>query len=94
MDLSDDALEQISEADRIIVDPPFPVDTAMWSEAGQLDWWVKERRPRLEWFGEFAVLMASSGGSKLVIYVPPRASDRSGRGQTVALTRFSAGTGR
>jgi hypothetical protein len=32
MDLSDDALEQISEADRIVVDPPFPVDTAMWSE--------------------------------------------------------------
>jgi hypothetical protein len=51
MDLSDDDLEQISEADRIVVDPPIPVDTATWSEAGQLAWWVKERRPRLEWFG-------------------------------------------
>jgi len=24
---------------------------ATWSSGGQLDWWVKERRPRLEWFG-------------------------------------------
>jgi hypothetical protein len=37
-----------SEADRRAIDPPVPVETATWSKAGQLDWWVKER---LEWFG-------------------------------------------
>jgi hypothetical protein len=42
---------QYTEADRRAVDPPIPVDTATWAHAGQLDWWVKERRPRLEWFG-------------------------------------------
>jgi hypothetical protein len=48
MDLSKDDLEQIAEADRRAVDPPIQVDTATWSKAGQLDWWVKERR---EWWG-------------------------------------------
>lgn len=37
-----------SEADRRVVDPPVPVETATWSPAGQLGWWVKERQ---EWFG-------------------------------------------
>jgi hypothetical protein len=48
MDLSDDDLEKIAEADRREVDPPVPVDAATWSTAGQLDWWVKERQ---EWWG-------------------------------------------
>jgi hypothetical protein len=48
MDLSDDDLEQIAEADRRAVDPPVPVDIATWSKAGQLDWWVKERQ---RWLG-------------------------------------------
>src|SRR4029450_6999747 len=43
MDLSKDDLGQIAEADRRAVDPPIPVDTATWSKAGQLDWWVEER---------------------------------------------------
>jgi hypothetical protein len=51
MDLSDPDLERIPEADRREVDPPIQVETATWTHAGQLDWWVKERRPRLEWFG-------------------------------------------
>jgi hypothetical protein len=38
---------QYSETDRRVVDPPIQVETAMWSKAGQLDWWVKERR---EWW--------------------------------------------
>jgi hypothetical protein len=42
---------QYGEADRREVDPPVPVQVASWSKAGQLDWWVKERRPRLKWFG-------------------------------------------
>jgi hypothetical protein len=42
---------QYGEADRREVDPPIQVEMATWSKAGQLDWWVKERRPRLEWFG-------------------------------------------
>ena len=48
MDLSDDELEQRAAADRREVDPPIQVETAMWSRACQLDWWVKDRQ---EWFG-------------------------------------------
>jgi hypothetical protein len=48
MDLTDDELKQFAEVDRREVDPPILVDTATWSNAGQLDWWVKERR---EWWG-------------------------------------------
>jgi hypothetical protein len=48
MELSDDELEQHAAADRREVDPPIQVEVATWSKAGQLDWWVKERR---EWLG-------------------------------------------
>jgi len=46
MDLSDGEVQQRAEADRREVDPPIQVEAAAWSKAGQLDWWVKERR---EW---------------------------------------------
>jgi hypothetical protein len=39
---------QYGEADRREEDPPVEVQVATWSAAGQLDWWVRERR---EWFG-------------------------------------------
>ena len=39
---------QRDQADRIEVKPPIEVQSATWSAAGQLDWWVKERR---EWSG-------------------------------------------
>ena len=48
MDLSDDEVRQRAEVDRREVDPPIQVETATWSKAGQLDWWVKERQ---EWLG-------------------------------------------
>jgi hypothetical protein len=48
MDLSDKDVQQFAEADHRAVDPPIPVDLASWSNAGQLDWWVKERRA---WWG-------------------------------------------
>jgi hypothetical protein len=48
MDLSDEAVQQLAKADRGEVDPPIQVETATWSKAGQLDWWVKERQ---EWWG-------------------------------------------
>jgi hypothetical protein len=48
MDLSDDDLERIAEADRREVDPPIQVDAAAWSAGGTLDWWVKERQ---QWMG-------------------------------------------
>jgi hypothetical protein len=51
MDLSDAEVQQLAEVDRREVDPPIQVEMATWSPAGWLDWWVKERRPRLEWFG-------------------------------------------
>jgi hypothetical protein len=37
-----------AEADRREANPPIEVKSATWSAAGQLDWWVRERR---EWFG-------------------------------------------
>ena len=37
---------QYSEADRREVDPPIEVEMTSWSKAGQLDYWVRERR---EW---------------------------------------------
>ena len=51
MDLSNDDLERRAAADRRKVDPPVQAETATWSRAGQLDWWVLERRPRVEWWG-------------------------------------------
>ena len=39
---------QYGEADRRVVDPHIEVDMATWSEAGRLDWWVKERQ---QWLG-------------------------------------------
>jgi hypothetical protein len=46
--LSDADLERIPEPDRRVVDTPVPVDVATWSQAGTLDWWVKERQ---QWLG-------------------------------------------
>jgi hypothetical protein len=48
MELGKDDLAQIAAADRREVNPPIQVEMATWSKAGQLDWWVKERR---EWWG-------------------------------------------
>jgi hypothetical protein len=48
MDLSADDVQQLPEADRRKVDPPIQVETATWSTAGRLDWWVKDRQ---EWWG-------------------------------------------
>jgi hypothetical protein len=48
MDLSDTEVQRRAEADRRAVDPPIRVETATWSKAGQLDWWVKERQ---QWLG-------------------------------------------
>jgi hypothetical protein len=66
MDLSDDDLEQIAGADRREVDPPIQVETARWSRAGQLDWWVKERR---EWWAGYAVQTAVNTGLEPLIFV-------------------------
>ena len=58
MDLSNgDLAQQRAEADRREVDPPIQVQTAEWSKAGQLDWWVKERREG--WDVERAANLAS-----------------------------------
>jgi hypothetical protein len=64
MDLSND-VQQRAEADRRELDPPIHVD-GTWSRAGQLDWWVKERRN-----GGLAYAMqtAIDGGSALMIFV-------------------------
>ena len=48
MELNDGDVQQFAAADRREVDPPIQVETATWSTAGQLDWWVKERQ---QWWG-------------------------------------------
>jgi hypothetical protein len=35
---------QYGEADRRELDPPLEVGVAIWSVAGTLDWWVRDRR--------------------------------------------------
>jgi hypothetical protein len=72
---SDDDVQQRAESDRREVDPPIQVETATWSKAGQLDWWVKGRQ---EWWGGCAGKTVVNGGFQLLIFVPPRASDRQG----------------
>jgi hypothetical protein len=66
MDLNERDLQQIAEADRREVDPPIQVETATWSHAGQLGWWVKDGR---NGGVGYAVQTASSAGSKLLIFV-------------------------
>jgi hypothetical protein len=48
MDLSDEGVQQLGDADRREVNPPIQVEAATWSTAGRLDWWVKERQ---QWLG-------------------------------------------
>jgi hypothetical protein len=48
MDLTDDDVQQLPEADRREVDPPVQVEMAAWSRGGRLDYWVKERQ---KWLG-------------------------------------------
>jgi hypothetical protein len=48
MDLSENDLKQFAAADRQEVNPPIQLETATWSKAAQLDWWVKDRQ---EWWG-------------------------------------------
>jgi hypothetical protein len=44
-------VDDYAEADRREVNPPIEVEAATWAPGGQLDWWVKEQRPRTEWYG-------------------------------------------
>jgi hypothetical protein len=60
---------QRDQADRIEVNPPIEVQSATWSAAGQLDWWVKDA-------GNGGVVYAGQtvdrNGSKLQIFGLPR----------------------
>jgi hypothetical protein len=59
--------DQYSEADRRAVDPPIQVETATWSKAGRLDWWVRDGGSGA---AGYAVRTAGNGGSELLIFVP------------------------
>jgi len=74
MDLSDADVQQRAEADRREVDPPVKVETAVWSKAGQLDWWVKERQ---QWLARVRG-KDGNGGSGLLIFVQRAAHDQTG----------------
>jgi hypothetical protein len=56
---------QRDQTDRIEVNPPIEVQSATWSAAGQLDWWVKERR---EWWSRVRGPDVDRPGSKLQIF--------------------------
>jgi hypothetical protein len=72
MDLSGDEVQHRAAADRREVDPPIQVETATWSRAGQLDWWVKERQ---EWWGRVRGADGRQRWIRLLIFVP-RAAHR------------------
>jgi hypothetical protein len=72
MDLSDDDVKHLAEADRRKVDPPIAVDAATWSHTGQLDWWVKERQ---EWWGR---VRGADGRQRWIRAVDIRPAKRSG----------------
>jgi hypothetical protein len=72
MDLSGDDVQQRAEADRRDVDPPIQGETATWSKAGQLDWWVKERR---EWWSR---VRGADGRQKWIRAVDLRRRNRDG----------------
>jgi hypothetical protein len=84
MDLSDAEVQQRAEADRREVDPPIEVEMATWSKAGQLDWWVKERR---EWWVAYAAQAAVNGGSERLIFQRPMRADNRGKSRRLALHR-------
>jgi hypothetical protein len=67
MDFSAADVQHRAEADRHEVNPPIQVQLATWSQAGQLDWWVKERQ---KWWGRYAVQTAGNGGLEPLIFVP------------------------
>jgi len=48
LDVINSAYGQRSPADRREVRPARPVDVCLWTPAGELDWWVRERR---RWWG-------------------------------------------
>jgi hypothetical protein len=63
MNLSEEDFEHRPEADRREVDLPVQVETATWSRAGQLDWWVKDRQ---NGGIAYADRMAVNAGSELL----------------------------
>ena len=73
MDLSNDDLERIAAAHRRALEPPIQVDSAAWSKAGQLEWWVKDRQ---QWWGRVRGADGRHGGSELLICVRPGRRDR------------------
>jgi hypothetical protein len=72
MNLSDTHVQRRAEADRREVTPPIQVETATWSNAGQLDWWVREQQ---QWWYVRST-DGRHGGSKLLIFVPRAAHSR------------------
>jgi hypothetical protein len=65
MDLSDDEVQQHSEADRREVDPRIQAKPAARSKAARPDWCVKSRQGGVA----YAVLTAVNGESVLLIFV-------------------------
>jgi hypothetical protein len=72
MDLSDDEVRQHAETDRREVDPPIQVETATWSKAGQLDWWIKDRQ---EWWGRVRGKDGRQRWIRAIDLRPAKASD-------------------
>jgi hypothetical protein len=66
MDLTDDDVRHLPEADLREVDPPVQVEMATRSPGGRLDWWVKERHSGSAESGSETVV---NGGSELLIFV-------------------------
>jgi len=59
---------QRQENERRPVDPPVEVESATWTAAGELDYWVREKQ---EWWAEQADRTVITCGSKLLTFVGP-----------------------
>jgi hypothetical protein len=72
MDLTDDDVQHLAEADRREVNPPVQVETATWSSGGGPDWWVKERQ---QWWGR---VRSADGRQRWIRAVDLRPASRRG----------------
>jgi hypothetical protein len=56
------------------VDPPIEVESATWSAAGDLDFWVKERQDG--WVAYGVQTVVRSGSEQLIVGRPKRVDSR------------------
>ena len=82
-------VDDYDEADRREVDPPIEVDSATWSAAGTLDWWVKERQ---QWLGRVRGRDGRQRWIKAVDLRQAKEGGKRGRSSSVNVGRLFTGS--